>query len=53
MVFIKLHVTINLMNIITAKGLTKYYGELKAVDAIDEEEDREIADVRGSPHSRI
>ncbi len=34
-VFIKLHVTINLMNIITAKGLTKYYGELKAVDAID------------------
>ena len=35
MVFIKLHVTINLMNIITAKGLTKYYGELKAVDAID------------------
>ena len=31
----KLHATINRMNIVTAKGLTKYYGDLKAVDAID------------------
>ena len=35
MVSPELHATINRMNIVTAKGLTKYYGDLKAVDAID------------------